>query len=64
MNWIQWTILYALIGLLMGEFYRSGAKKDGLPFYGGTYFLGVAFWPLVLLVVVLTALGVRFPGSK
>lgn len=64
MNWIQWTVLYALVGMILGEFYRAGAKKDGLAFYGGAYFLGVTFWPLVLLVVVLLALGVRFPGSK
>lgn len=52
MNWLLIISVYGLVGLLFGEGYLSGCRKvrddpDGL-----SYGLGIAFWPVIALLMI------------
>ena len=46
--WLSGIIIYLLIGVLLGEVYRYGCRKEGVAVEAHVYIAGVLAWWLAL----------------
>lgn len=58
MDWLDWTIVYAIIGIVIAEIGMRAMRREKRPFSAGAYVCALTLWPVVLLgAVVATVRG-------
>lgn len=50
MSWLDWTILYLVVGIGLAEGANWARRRAREPFRGGAYLVVVLLWPLMILM--------------